>query len=157
MGVLTFDLDGEVFAVEAISVREILDIIPQTAVPGASALVGSVVNFRGRVIPLADLRVAFGMGPAPVTGDSRIVVIEIDLDDQPTLLGLRADKVHEVTALAKCDSEEPPTVGMRWRRDHVRSLVRRDQGLIVVPDLQAIFASATAEPQPATASIHSIH
>ena len=74
LAVLTFDLDRETFAIEAVLVREILDLLPETAVPGASPLVGSVVNFRGRIIPIADLRLAFGMPRAEATVDSRIIV-----------------------------------------------------------------------------------
>lgn len=140
--VLTFDLGSETFALEAVLVREILDLLPETAVPGALPLVGSVVNFRGKIIPIADLRLAFGMAPAEATVDSRIVVIETAIDGEPIQLGVRTDKVHEVATLHRGDAEEPPAVGMRWRRDYVRDLVRRDQGVIVLPDLQAIFGSA---------------
>jgi hypothetical protein len=59
--VLTFDLSGEVFALEAILVREVLDQCPETQVPGASGFVDAVINFRGRIVPLADLRMAFGL------------------------------------------------------------------------------------------------
>ncbi len=59
--VLTFNIAGETFAIEAVKVREILDLLPETAVPGAKAFVASVINFRGKVIPLADIRLAFGM------------------------------------------------------------------------------------------------
>jgi len=58
---LTFDLQGETFALEAGLVREVLDLLPETQVPGAPSFVGAVINFRGRVIPLVDLRVAFDM------------------------------------------------------------------------------------------------
>lgn len=141
--VLTFDLGEETFAVEAMMVREILDLLPETAVPGAAALVRSVVNFRGKIIPIADLRLAFAMPAAEATLDSRIVVIEIALDDEPTQIGIRTDKVHEVTTLAQRDAEAPPAVGMRWRRDFVRELVRRPGGVVVLPDLPAIFATHT--------------
>lgn len=139
--VLTFDLGEETFAVEAMLVREILDLLPETRVPGAPALVHSVVNFRGKIIPIADLRLAFGMTQAGVTVDSRIVVIEIPLAGEPTQIGIRTDKVHEVTTLQQSDSEPPPAVGMRWRRDFVRELVRRPTGVVVLPDLATIFAA----------------
>jgi purine-binding chemotaxis protein CheW len=139
--VLTFDLDGETFALEAGLVREVLDPPPETAVPGAAPFVAAVINFRGRVIPLADLRLAFGLDCAPPTLDSRIVVIEYDLDGDPSLIGLRADKVHEVTSLEAADIEDAPRVGLRWRADFIRGLVRRDGDLIVVPDLTQIFAT----------------
>ncbi|MGO7205380.1 chemotaxis protein CheW, partial [Rhizobium ruizarguesonis] len=69
--VLTFDLNGETFALEAVIVQEILDLLPETAVPGSQPFVASVINFRGKVIPLADLRLAFGMEAAEATIDSR--------------------------------------------------------------------------------------
>ncbi|MFN3521870.1 MAG: chemotaxis protein CheW [Phenylobacterium sp.] len=113
MQVLTFDLHGETFALEAGLVREVLDLAPETAVPGAAPFVAAVINFRGRVIPLADLRLAFDLERGEATVDSRIVVIEHDLDGEPTLIGLRADKVHEVTSIEPQDTEDAPRVGLR--------------------------------------------
>lgn len=138
---LTFDLQGETFALEAGLVREVLDLLPETDVPGAAPFVGAVINFRGRVIPLVDLRLAFDMAAGSPTIDSRIVVIEYALDGEPTLIGLRADKVHEVTAIPRGVTEEAPRVGMRWRSDFIRLLARRDGDLIVIPDLDQIFAA----------------
>lgn len=137
--VLTFDLHCETFAVEAVLVREILDLLPVTAVPGASALVGGVVNFRGKIIPIADLRPAFGFPAAEPTVDSRIVVIELATANAPIQIGIRADKVHEVATLCRDSSEPPPAVGLHWRRDYIRGMVRRPDGLIVLPNLHAIF------------------
>ncbi|API54500.1 chemotaxis protein CheW [Rhizobium leguminosarum] len=139
--VLTFDLNGETFALEAVIVQEILDLLPETAVPGSQPFVASVINFRGKVIPLADLRLAFGMEAAEATIDSRFIVIEIDLQGEPTLVGLRTDKVNEVTTLAKSASEAPPSVGMRWRADYINCLVKRGGEFIILPNLQAIFSS----------------
>lgn len=155
--VLTFDLQGETMALEAFLVREIVDLLPETTVPGAMPLVGSVVNFRGRIIPVADLRLAFGMTMAETTVDSRIVVIEIELEGESVQLGIRTDKVHEVTTLHRDTSEEPPMVGMRWRRDYVRELVRRDQGVVFLPDLPAIFRSLDAPARPTEPHLTLIH
>lgn len=138
---LTFDLQGETFALEAGYVREVLDLLPETPVPGAPPFVGAVINFRGRVIPLVDLRMAFGMSVGETTIDNRIVVIEHPLDGEPTLIGLRADKVHEVTSITADTTEEVPRVGMRWRADFIRRLVRRNGDVIVLPDLDQIFAT----------------
>jgi purine-binding chemotaxis protein CheW len=139
--VLTFDLRGETFALEAGLVREVLDLLPETDVPGAEPFVGSVINFRGRIIPLADLRLAFDMEPAAPTAHSRIIVIEFELEEGPTLIGLRADKVHEVASVDYAAAEEAPRVGMRWRQDFVRCFARRDGDFTVVPNLHQIFAA----------------
>lgn len=139
--VLTFNLGEETFALEATLVREILDLLPETRVPGAVPLLGSVVNFRGKIIPIADLRLAFAMPAAEATVDSRIVVIETEAEGEVFQIGIRTDKVHEVATLHREASEEPPAVGMRWRRDYVRELVRRQDGVVVLPDLAAIFRS----------------
>lgn len=153
LDVLTFDLESETFALEATQVQEILDLLPETGVPGAHPLVGSVVNFRGKIIPLADLRMAFGMQAAETTLESRIVVIEMAVDGEPIQIGIRADSVHEVAALNRAASEAAPAVGMRWRRDYVRGLVRRPQGVIVLPDLNAIFSSILGGAAPSMSSV----
>jgi len=140
--VLTFDIAGETFALEAVRVREILDLLPETVVPGAKAFVGSVLNFRGRVIPLADIRLAFGMEATKQTIDSRIIVIEFDIEGEATLIGIRTDKVNEVTTLAKTSSELPPSVGMKWRPDFISCLVKRGNDFIILPNLQAIFSTS---------------
>lgn len=152
MQVLTFDMQGETFAVEAGIVREILDRIPETVVPGASPMVGGLVNFRGRVIPLADLHKAFGFDLAGVTIDSRIIVIELAMAGEATLVGLKADKVHEVTVLEKAATEAAPRVGMRWRQDFIRCLAKRAGDFIVVPDLERIFSVGCGAETSSTAS-----
>lgn len=151
LSVLTFGLNGETFAIEATVVQEILDLLPETNVPGSLPFVGSVINFRGKVIPLADIRVAFGMEAGEVTIDSRIVVTELDLHGELTLVGIRTDKVHEVTSLPVSASEPPPIVGMRWRPDYIECLVKRGSEFIIIPDLQAIFLSQRAQVVKATA------
>lgn len=155
--VLTFDLQGETLALEAFLVKEIVDLLPETPVPGAVPLVGSVVNFRGRIIPVADLRLAFGMAAAEATVDSRIVVIEIELGGESVQIGVRTDKVHEVTTLHRNASEQPPMVGMRWRRDYLRELVRRDEGVVLLPDLPAIFRSLDGPARPAEPQLTLVH
>lgn len=142
--VLTFDVGDECLAIEAVSIREILDLLPETPVPGAPDLVASVVNFRGKIIPIADLRVAFGMPRNPgeeANSDHRIVVIETEIGGEPLQIGLRSDKVHEVTILDKAHSSEPPVLGMRWKREFARELVRQPGSVIVIPDLPTIFTS----------------
>ena len=149
---LHFELQGEVFALEAMMVREILDVISATAVPGAPELVHEVINFRGKIIPLADLRLAFEMEASSATIDSRIVVIETVIEGEEHWLGFRADKVLEVASIAPSSCEEPPMVGMRWNRNHVRCLARRGEGVIVIPDLTAILEPTLRASAPGMAA-----
>lgn len=157
--VLTFDVSGETFALSAGLVREVLDVMPETQVPGAKPFVGAVINFRGRIIPLADLRLAFGLDQKAVTSDSRIVVIEFTLDGEPSLIGLRADKVYEVTVIDPATRADAPAVGMRWPAEFIEALARRNGDLIVLPDLANIFAArgeagAVVLPFTSTSSHH---
>ena len=92
--VLMLGLAGEVFALDARLVREILDPVPVTRVPGAQPYVASILNVRGKVIPLADLSLRFGMPPATITPDSRFIVLEIDLGGEPTTIGPKLDQTR---------------------------------------------------------------
>ncbi|WP_404400462.1 chemotaxis protein CheW [Pelagibacterium halotolerans] len=141
MQALTLGLQDEVFAIEATSVREILDVVPITEVPNANAFVSGLINVRGRVVPLADLRVMFGMDLTPPDADTRIVVIEIDLDGEPTLAAILADRVHDVTDIESASIEEAPRVGMRWRPEYVKGIGKRGEDFIIIPDMGRIFGN----------------
>ncbi|SKA07492.1 chemotaxis protein CheW [Consotaella salsifontis] len=139
MNALTFHLEDEIFAVQAESVREILDPVPITRVPNAAAFVGGLINVRGTVVPLADLRVVFGMERRPPDKDTRIIVVEFTLDDEPMVTGILADRVHEVTEIEAASMEQVPSVGMRWPPAFIRSIGKRDDGFVVIPDMERIF------------------
>lgn len=144
--VLTLSLDDNVFALEAKYVREILDLVPITEVPTSNPFVGGLINVRGKVVPLADLRHKFGMAKRPDSLDTRIVVIEIDLDGDQTTIGLLADKVYEVTEMAASSLEETPRIGMIWRQEFIHCIAKRDDAFVVVLDLAAVFSSIGREP-----------
>lgn len=138
---LLIGMAGEIFALDARQVREILDPAPVTRVPGAKPYVASVLNVRGKVIPLADLRVRFGMGPAAITPDSRFVVLEIDLDGEATPIAIVADKVFEVTELDASTLQTTPPVGMRWRPEFVAGLAKWRDEFIVLPNMPSILSN----------------
>lgn len=138
---LTLGLGGEIFAIDANSVHEILDLIPQTEVPGAPPLVGHLINVRGKVVPLADLRIKFGMDRTPPTIDTRIVVVEIELDGESTVVGLLADKVYEVTSIGGASIEDTPDIGMRWDPAFIKGIGKRGSDFIVIPDIVRIVTS----------------
>jgi purine-binding chemotaxis protein CheW len=137
--VLMLGLAGEVFAINAQQVREILDPIPVTRVPGAKGYVSNILNVRGKVIPLADLRLRFGMPPAVLTTDSRFIVIEIEMGGEPTTIGIVADKVFEVTELDTTTLQKAPPIGMRWQPEFVAGIGKWRDEFIVVPNLERIF------------------
>src|SRR5215472_15124455 len=97
--ILTVGLGGEGFAIPAGIVREIVDVGRVTRVPTAPAFVRNLINVRGRIVPLADFRLLFGMPAAEPTMDTRVVVLEVGLEGQPTTVAVLADKVYEVTQL----------------------------------------------------------
>lgn len=141
MRVVTLRLEDELFAIEAARVREILDLTPITRVPNASNFAGALINVRGAVVPLADFRVMFGMDRRSPNEDTRIVVIEVDIGGEAVIVGLMADKVHDVTDIAMGSVEAAPKVGMRWPAGLIRGIGQHGGEFIVIPDLDRIFAT----------------
>lgn len=145
---LTFQLDTEIVAVDAIRVREILDHTPETRVPGAPAFADGLINVRGQVIPLADLRPRLGLEARPPTVDSRIIVIEVRIGGEPVTVGVRADKVIEVMELSGADIETAPRLGMRWREDFIRFVGKRGRDLIIALDTDQVLSGETGRRSP---------
>jgi purine-binding chemotaxis protein CheW len=134
--VVMLGIGTETFALDAGMVREIIDPIPATRVAGARAHLAHIVNVRGNVVPLADIRARFGM---PATPDTRYVVIELDIDGDAILVALVADKVFEVTAVALETRQQLPTIGMSWRPEYIRSIVKSGDAFVIIPDMPQIL------------------
>ena len=141
--VLILELQGEIFAIDAQRVREILDVVPITVVPGARPFVDGLINVRGKVVPLADLRLKFGMPTPPPTIDTRIIVVETVVDGEGSAVGLLADRVREVTELAAASISETPRIGLRWRSEFIAGIGKRGTDFIILLDLEQILASAS--------------
>jgi len=137
--IVTLGLREEVFAVDAGIVREILDMVPVTAVPNADPFVGGLINVRGRVVPLADLHVRFGMETPPASIDTRIVVVDIELGGEPTTVGILADKVYEVTEVTSRSVQETPKLGMRWRPEFIQGIGKRGNDFMAIIDLSRLL------------------
>lgn len=148
MNALTLRMQDEMFAIEAGSVREILDLVQITEVPNAPAFVTGLINVRGRVVPLADLRVMFDMDRPPPDKDTRIVVLETEIEGEPTVVGILADKVYDVTDIEAAAIQEAPKVGMRWRPEFVKGIGKRNGNFIVIPDLGRIFETKGGRSAP---------
>jgi purine-binding chemotaxis protein CheW len=139
MQVVMIGLGDEKFALDAELVREIIDPVPATKVAGARSFVPSVINVRGNVIPLADLRIRFGMPQSENSAETRIVVIEVDIDKEPVLVGLTADKVYEVTEISRTDVQQTPRVGMHWKPEFIRFITKWREEFVIVPNMERIL------------------
>ena len=120
-------------------------MVAVTEVPNSQPFVNGLINVRGKVVPYADLRIKFEMELAPPTIDTRIIVVDVDLDGVPTTVGLRADKVYEVTELGEAALTETPRIGMRWRPEYIRCIGKRQDDFIIVLDLSTILATGLTD------------
>ena len=139
MQVVMIGLGEEKFALDAGLVREIIDPVPVTEVAGARAFVPSVINVRGNVIPLADLRIRFGMPQVESSAETRAVVIEVEIDGEPVLVGVTADKVYEVTEISQTDVQQTPRVGMHWKPEFIRFITKWREEFVIVPNMERIL------------------
>ena len=140
MQVVMVGLADEIFALDAELVQEIIDPIPATRVAGARPFLPSVINVRGNVIPLADLRIRFGMPIRENSADTRIVVIEVKIDGDPILVGVVADKVYEVTEISRADAQQTPRVGMHWKAEFINSITKWREDFVIVPNMERILS-----------------
>ncbi len=138
---LTFKLEDEVFALDVSQVREVLDLTNITKVPRAPESMRGVINVRGSVVPVVDMRIKFGMSATETTVDTRTIVMELWLDGETAILGTLADSVHEVIELEPGQIEPPPRIGMRWRADFIKGVGKRNDEFIVILDIDRIFSA----------------
>lgn len=137
--VLSFDLGGEMFAIPADTVREILEVPPVTRVPGAPDFSNGLINVRGAVLPLADLRVPFAMAPRAHDEDTRVIVIEEQIGEQAESIGIVADRVTDVYEMDREAIDEAPPLGMRWRPEFIIGIGRKADRFVILPDMPRIF------------------
>lgn len=138
---ITFKLGDESFAINVAQVREVLDLSQVTKVPTAPAYMRGVVNVRGSAIPVVDLRLKFGLPKVPDTVHTRILVLELTLGGEPTVLGGIADSVHEVIELSPSQINPPPSIAMRWRSEFIQGMGRRGDDFIILLDIAAVFST----------------
>lgn len=138
---ITFKLGDELFAINVGQVREVLDLTQITKVPTAPDYMRGVVNVRGNAIPVVDLRLKFGLPKKEDTVQTRIVVLELELDGENVVLGGLADSVHEVIELEPTQIEEPPRIGMRWRTDLIHGMGKRGDQFIIILDITKVFSA----------------
>ncbi len=137
--VVTLHLGGERLAIATEVLREILEPVPVTRVPTADSFASGLINVRGSVVPLADLRVPFGMPPAKTTADTRFIVLDVTQGDAPMIVAITADKVESVTLLSTTDITPIPEVGTVWPPEYALGMGKMGDDFVLLPDLPRIF------------------
>ena len=141
---LTFQLQDEVFALDIAKVREVLDFTKITKVPRMPDFMCGVINLRGSVVPVVDLRLKLGMTTSDKTGSSCIIIMEVAADDGAVVLGALVDSVREVLDLASDHIEPPPKIGTKLRNEFIRGMGKQDDRFIIVLEIDKVFASDDA-------------
>ena len=138
--VVTLSLGPQVLAIPAVRLREILDPLPVTRVPGAGPFVPGVVNVRGSVVPLADLKQALSIPDEGSDDRRRILVLELVIGGEPTTVAIAADAVHEVTTVETSIIEPVPASAHAWPPEYLTGLYRGTQGFVLLPNLETVFS-----------------
>ena len=138
---LTFKLDKEVFAVDVHKVREILEMIPITRVPKTPDYMRGVINVRGSVVPVIDIRLKFGMSKTEKTVNTCIIVLEVMQKGEPIIVGALADSVQEVFELAPESIEPAPKIGTNLRLDFIKGIGKRDGEFSIILDTEKILST----------------
>lgn len=138
---LTFTLDDEIFALNIGKVREVLDYLTITKVPRMPEFLRGVINLRGNVVPVIDLRYKLGMGAIKQTVDTCIVIVEIMIDDEMTHMGALADSVKEVIALEPNQISPPPKLGIKINNEFIRGMGRQDEKFLMILDIDKVLTT----------------
>ncbi len=142
---LSFKLGEEIFAVDVAKVREILDVIAITKVPQTPDFMRGVINLRGSVVPVMDMRLKFGMPPTERTVNTCIIVMEVTQDGEAMVLGSLADSVQEVLDLEPDQIEQAPRIGTKLRSDFIKGMGKHNDRFIIILDIDRIFNAGEPE------------
>jgi purine-binding chemotaxis protein CheW len=138
---LTFKLGEEVFGLDVSKVREILEFTSITKVPRTPGFMRGVINLRGGVVPVVDMRVKFGMSATEKTVNTCIIVAEVELDGDTTVLGALVDSVQEVFELEPSQIEPAPRIGTKLNTEFIKGMGKRDERFIILLDVDKAFSA----------------
>lgn len=138
---VTFILAGEILAIPTSALREILEPVPVTRVPQSDGFATGLINVRGGVVPLADLRVPMRMARHPADEHTRMLVLEVPIHGETTVVAILADRVLDVCEIPDTQIDPVPEVGTRWPPELVRGIARLGDAFILLPDLPVIFST----------------
>jgi purine-binding chemotaxis protein CheW len=136
---LIFQLGKEEFGASVLTVREIMGVQDITAVPHTPAYVKGVINLRGKVIPVIDLRLKFGMAELAYTRQTCIVVVQMHVSGTLVLMGLLVDEVAEVLTLSETDIEDAPDFGRGVATDYLLGLAKIKGKVKILLDIDQVL------------------
>jgi purine-binding chemotaxis protein CheW len=138
---LTFKLGEEVFALDIAKVREVLDFTTVTKVPQTPDFMLGVINLRGSVVPVVDMRLKFGLSGMEKTVNTCIIIVEVEMDGEVVVLGALVDSVQEVIELETTQIEPPPRIGARLKTKFIKGMGKRDGYFIIILDIDRVFTT----------------
>jgi purine-binding chemotaxis protein CheW len=142
---LAFNLENEVFAFDISKVREVLEFDTVTKVPQTPDMMKGVINLRGSVVPVIDMRVKFGMGETEKTVNTVVIIIEVNLDGTSTMIGALVDSVQEVMDLDSEHIEPPPKIGTKLNTDFIKGMGKQDGQFMIILDIEKVFSTEELE------------
>jgi purine-binding chemotaxis protein CheW len=141
MQCLTYRLGEEVYAFDINKVREVLDFTSVTKVPRTPAFMRGVINLRGSVVPVVDLKLKFGMPMTEKTVNTCVIIAEVEVDGETTILGALADSVQEVLDLDPDHIAPAPRIGSRLDTDFIRGMGKHGERFIMILDIDKVFSA----------------
>ncbi len=138
---LTFKLDDEIFAFDISKVREVLDFTTVARVPKTPEFMRGVINLRGSVVAVVDLRLKFGMSKTQKTVNTCIIISEVTVDGETTVLGALADSVQEVMDLDAEHISAPPKIGTSLNTEFIKGMGRHNDQFIIILDIDKVFST----------------
>lgn len=138
---LTFKLADEIFAFDVAKVREILELTSITKVPQTPDFMRGVINLRGSVVPVIDLRLNFGMACTEQTVNTCIIVVEVNLNGETVVLGVLADSVQEVVEMEPGLIEPPPQLGTKLNTEFIKGMGKVENNFVMILDIDKVFSS----------------
>lgn len=136
---VTFRLGQELFGVEVARAKEILSLTPVTKVPQTPDYMLGVINLRGQVVPVIDMRLKLNLVARKKTEDTCIIVVEVMVDGEPITLGALADAVREVIEIRADQIEPPPKLGSRLKTEFMTGMGKIDEQFIILLNFDRIF------------------
>jgi purine-binding chemotaxis protein CheW len=138
---VTFSLCDELFGVEVSRTREILSLTPVTSVPQTPEYLLGVINLRGQVVPVVDMRLKLGLMAGEDTEDTCIIVVDVQVDGDVITVGALADAVREVIDIRSDHIEPPPRLGTRLKTEFINGMGKVDEQFMILLNIDKIFSS----------------